>query len=59
MPERVDHCPLLALFAQQVPDDRTRATILSDTPGREYGFARTGLSSRPSENTGNGLFGTD
>ena len=38
MPERVDYGPLLALFAQQVPDDADRHRILWDTPCREFGF---------------------
>jgi len=45
MPERVEYGPLLALLAEQVPDDRTRTKILSDTPIREYGFTGTGVSS--------------
>ena len=38
MPERVDYGPLLALLAEQVPDGADRATILWDTPCREFGF---------------------
>jgi predicted TIM-barrel fold metal-dependent hydrolase len=37
-PERIDYGPLLALLAQQVPDDADRRRILWDTPCREYGF---------------------
>ena len=40
MPERVDYGPLLALFAQQVPDPADRRRILWDTPCREFGFFR-------------------
>jgi len=38
MPERIDYGPLLALLAQQVPDDAARSRILWDTPCREFGF---------------------
>ena len=40
MPERIDYGPLLALLAQQVPDDAARSRILWDTPCREFGFPR-------------------
>ena len=38
MPERIDYGPLLALIAEQVPDDADRARILWDTPRRELGL---------------------
>jgi predicted TIM-barrel fold metal-dependent hydrolase len=38
MPERIDYGPMLALLAQQVPDDTARSRILWDTPCREFGF---------------------
>jgi predicted TIM-barrel fold metal-dependent hydrolase len=38
MPERIDYGPLLALLAEQVPDDASRRRILWDTPCREFGF---------------------
>jgi predicted TIM-barrel fold metal-dependent hydrolase len=38
MPERIDYGPLLALLAEQVPDDGARRRILWDTPCREFGF---------------------
>jgi hypothetical protein len=38
MPERIDYGPLLALLAQQVPDDVARRRIQWDTPCREFGF---------------------
>lgn len=38
MPERIDYGPLLALLAEQVPDDADRGRILWDTPCREFGF---------------------
>ena len=41
MPERVDYGPLLALLAQQVPDEADRRRILWDTPCREFGFPHT------------------
>lgn len=37
-PERIDYGPLLALFAQLVPDAAYRQAILSDTPQRLFGF---------------------
>ena len=39
MPERIDYGPLLALLAQQVPDEAARNRILWDTPCREFGFS--------------------
>lgn len=37
-PARIDYGPLLALLAQQVPDEAARRTILWDTPRRLFGF---------------------
>jgi predicted TIM-barrel fold metal-dependent hydrolase len=38
-PARIDYGPLLALLAQQVPDEAARQAILWDTPRRLFGFA--------------------
>lgn len=37
-PARIDYGPLLALLAQQVPDEAARQAILWDTPKRLFGF---------------------
>jgi predicted TIM-barrel fold metal-dependent hydrolase len=36
--QRLDYGPLLALFAQRVPDAQIRQAILWDTPRRLFGF---------------------
>ena len=38
-PARIDYGPLLALFAEMVPDHADRRRILWDTPHREFGFS--------------------